>query len=111
MNAMDEEEQSSLTTDEETSALLIETAMSPVLPSTLAVEPQCPKCTDRMVLCQVGHVAIYGWWLEREIRPAGALGPPRTLSTDVVARMCIRCGFTELYAVEPAALLTGGDLH
>jgi hypothetical protein len=78
-------------------------------PYALAVEWYCPKCTGPMIRCQVGHVGIYGWWLERTSRPAGVLGPPRTVSSEVEARMCTRCGYTELYALEPAALLTGDD--
>src|SRR3954452_110812 len=78
-------------------------------PYALAVEWHCPKCTGPMIRCQVGHVAIYGWWLERTTRSAGMLGPPRTVSTEVEARMCIRCGYTELYALEPGALLTGDE--
>src|SRR5437016_2233754 len=80
-------------------------------PYALAVEPDCPKCTGPMVKCQVGHVAIYGWWLERVVRQAGVLGPPHTVSTDVTASTCIRCGYTELYAKEPAALALGDDAN
>ena len=78
-------------------------------PYALAVEWHCPKCTGPMIRCQVGHVGIYGWWLERTLRPAGVLGPARSVSTEVEARMCTRCGYTELYAFEPAALLTGDE--
>jgi hypothetical protein len=78
-------------------------------PYALAVEWHCPKCTGPMMRCQVGHVGIYGWWLERVLRPAGVLGPPRSVSTDIEARMCTRCGYTEFYAVEPIALLMGDE--
>lgn len=79
------------------------------LPGETLAEWNCPKCTGPMIKCQVGHVAIYGWWLERVVRQAGALGPPRTVSSEVAARVCIRCGYTELYAKEPGALLSSDD--
>ena len=80
-------------------------------PGLIAIEPHCPKCTGPMIKCQIGHVGIYGWWLERVARQAGALGPPRTVTSDVAAMMCIRCGYVEFYAVEPAALLGGDEAH
>ena len=39
-------------------------------PGVMAVETNCPKCTGPMIKASVGHVAIYGWWLERETRGA-----------------------------------------
>jgi hypothetical protein len=81
------------------------------IPGTMAVELHCPKCTGPMMKCAVGHVAIYGWWLERETRGAGTLGPPRTATSDVSARTCVRCGFTELYATDPTALLSGDEAN
>ena len=80
-------------------------------PSVLAVEPRCPKCTSQMLRCQIGHVSIYGWWLERVIEQAGALGPPRTATSDVEAHVCVQCGYTELYAKDPAAITSGSELH
>ena len=71
----------------------------------VAVEPRCPKCTGPMVKCDIGYVGIYGWWLERAGRQASTLGPPRMISSDVAASTCIRCGYTELYAKDPAALV------
>jgi hypothetical protein len=78
-------------------------------PVVIAVEPRCPKCTGPMVRCAVGYVGIYGWWLERVTRPAGTLGPPRTSTSDLVADTCIRCGYTEFFAKDPAALLAGDE--
>src|SRR2546423_1538135 len=80
-------------------------------PYELAVELHCPKCTGPMVRCQVGYVGIYGWWLERIVRQAGALGPLRAVSSEVVARSCTRCGFTELYAKDPASFTEGEEAH
>ena len=80
-------------------------------PGELAIEPDCPKCTGPMLRCQVGYVGIYGWWLERVTHPAGALGPARTVTSDVSARVCTRCGYTELYANEPGALAPRDELH
>jgi hypothetical protein len=79
------------------------------VPAEEAVELHCPKCTGPMIKCQIGYVGIYGWWLERVSRPAGVLGPPRTVTSDVVTQTCVRCGYTELYAVTPTALLHDGD--
>lgn len=78
-------------------------------PGVAAVEPHCPKCTGPMVRCSIGRVGIYGWWLERATRPAGALGPSRAAQSDVDANCCLRCGFTEFYAKDPRALLLGSD--
>ena len=86
-------------------------AMVESVPNVTAAELNCPKCTAPMIKCQIGHVAIYGWWLERVIGGGGTLGPPRTATSDLAARTCIRCGYTELYATEPAALLTGDEAH
>jgi hypothetical protein len=94
---------------EDPSEMRLDLPVKAQIPGETAVELHCPKCTGPMIKCQVGHVAIYGWWLEREARHAGALGPPRTVSSEVAARVCIRCGFTELYATEPGALLFGDD--
>jgi len=80
-------------------------------PGPLAVEPDCPKCTGPVIRCQVGHVGIYGWWLERVSRPAGVLGPPRTVTSEVAARVCTRCGYTELYARDPGSLALKEDVH
>ena len=88
------------------SAVEIEEVTSP---GVLAVEPHCPRCTGPMVRCALGHVGIYGWWLERETRHAGVLGPPRTTTSDLVANACTRCGYTEFYAVDPAALAAGPE--
>lgn len=75
------------------------------MPGVAAVEPHCPKCTGPMIRCRVGHVGIYGWWLERVSRPAGVLGPPRTSTSDLAALSCIRCGYTEFFATDPQGLL------
>ena len=104
------EQHSTIAIDEEQRAPT-EPLTQTMIPSETAAERNCPKCTGPMIKCQVGHVAIYGWWLERELRSAGVLGPPRTVSSDVTARTCIRCGYTELYATDPAALLSGNDLN
>ncbi len=103
------EEQSISPTDEGQPTLPLDLPVKAQIPGETAAELNCPKCTGPMIKCQVGHVAIYGWWLEREVRHAGALGPPRTVSSEVAARVCIRCGYTELYAIEPRALLLGND--
>ena|SRR5438045_2353007 len=81
------------------------------VPDVMAMELNCPKCTGPMIKCEIGHVGIYGWWLERETRGAGVLGPPRTATSDVTARTCIRCGYTELYATDPVALLSGDEAN
>ncbi len=80
-------------------------------PGVLAVEPDCPKCTGPRVTCDVGHVGIYGWWLERTVRAAGALGPVRTVTAEVRALACIRCGYTEFYATRPQFLVPEDDKH
>jgi hypothetical protein len=79
------------------------------LPGVLAVELNCPKCTGPMVKCDIGYVGIYGWWLERTKRMASVLGPRRAVASDVFARVCIRCGYTELYATDPKGLVAGDD--
>lgn len=81
------------------------------VPSVIAVELYCPKCTGPMIKCRVGYVGIYGWWLDRVSRQTGALGPPRAATSEVVAQVCTRCGFTELYARDPAALAESGEKH
>jgi hypothetical protein len=79
-------------------------------PGVLAAELNCPKCTGPMIKCDIGFVGIYGWWLQRTLRQAAtALGPPRSVSSDVFAKVCTRCGFTELYAQDPQALAAGDD--
>jgi hypothetical protein len=75
------------------------------VPGEIAIEPNCPKCTGPMVRSHVGYVGIYGWWLERVSHHSGALGPPRSAASDVAALVCTRCGYTELYAKDPSALL------
>ena len=79
-------------------------------PGVLAAELNCPKCTGPMIKCNIGFVGIYGWWLQRTLRQAAsALGPPRSVSSDVFAKVCTRCGFTEIYAKDPQALAAGDD--
>src|SRR6476659_1859990 len=95
---------------EEPAAPVIDTKHLGEDPGTVAVEPHCPKCTGPMVRCAIGRVSIYGWWLERVSRPAGTLGPPRSATSDLIAKACVRCGYTEFYAVDPSALI-GGDDH
>ena len=111
MNRSPEQNQQAIVSAEDPTATPPEPAVMAGLPGEMAVELICPKCTGPMLKCQVGHVGIYGWWLERELRQAGTLGPPRTVSSEVAARVCVRCGFTELYATEPSALLAGDDLN
>lgn len=94
---------------EEPVAPAIEVVTTGESPGVTAVEPHCPKCTGPMLRCAVGSVGIYGWWLERVSRPAGPLGPPRAATSEVSARTCVRCGYTELYANDPTALLTGEE--
>jgi len=80
-------------------------------PGVRAVELNCPKCTGPMVKCDIGYVGIYGWWLERTSREASVLGPRRAVSSDVFAKTCIRCGYTEIYAKDPEALVAGDDAN
>jgi hypothetical protein len=64
-----------------------------------------------MLKCGVGYVGIYGWWIERSVRPAGPLGPSRNVSSDVAALACSRCGYIEFYARDPKALLGGEEYN
>ena len=80
-------------------------------PGVLAVELNCPKCTGPMIKCEIGYVGIYGWWLQRTTRQANALGPPRMVASDVFARVCTRCGYTELFATDPKALGAGNEAN
>jgi hypothetical protein len=80
-------------------------------PAVRAIELDCPKCTGPMVKCDVGYVGIYGWWLERTARRASVLGPRRAISSEVYAKVCTQCGYTELFAKDPEVLVTNDEAN
>ncbi|MFL5732573.1 MAG: hypothetical protein ACJ78Q_05170 [Chloroflexia bacterium] len=80
-------------------------------PGLRVLDLGCPKCNGPMVKCDIGYVGIYGWWLERTSRLASGLGPRRAVSSDVYAKACTVCGYTELYAKEPRALAVGEEAN
>ena len=73
---------------------------------------QCPKCQSTDVIEDVRVVDYGDHHAVRDLRvtvfrkPA-ALVFKGTVYSDVKARVCGSCGYLELFAVDPAALLEG----
>ncbi|MCL5109365.1 MAG: hypothetical protein M1401_10955 [Chloroflexi bacterium] len=65
------------------------------------LEP-CPKCGGEVV--QAETLAGNTWLLLMKSRSAAALSLGLLRGTPVTARVCLACGYTELYATNPDVL-------